>query len=48
MSVRLNIKLFGNRRVVNEERERKPTMKNRKRPALAFVDDSVDLWQYSE
>lgn len=48
MSVRLNIKLFGNRRVVNEERERKPTMKNRKRQALAFVDDSVDLWQYSE
>lgn len=48
MSVRLNIKLFGNRRAVNEERERKSTMKNRKRQALAFVDDSVDLWQYSE
>lgn len=47
MSVRLNIKLFGNRRVVNEERERKSTMKNGKRQAAAFVD-SVDLWQYSE
>lgn len=38
MSVRLNIHLSDNRSVMNAERKRKSTMKNRKRQTGAFVD----------